>query len=431
MRRGFDPMRLTVALAAAVWLGGTGIVRATDASPDARLQAVEKQLEETRDRAKALDQKSEELAREVQSLQDDLIKAARAAQDTEEDLSKLEADLAELRTREKAVKAELGGRDAQMIRVLMGLERLALRPPEALIAQPMPPDDIVRSALLLRSAVPELEAQAKVLRTELERLAEIRTRISEKRTSIALSVAKLDKQHGHLAVLYEKKASVAKKTEAERKKAAQRAEALARDAGSLRDLMARLEEERKRREAEAKRLASLVISKPAVSGPVPAPGRKPTGPDAAETRARQQAEAQVAALSPGRPLESLKGAMPLPARGKVVLQYGEMTDAGTTNKGLVIETRPGAQVIAAGDGIVAYAGVFRGYGQLLIMEHTGGYHTLLSGMGRIDAVVGQKLLSGEPVGVMAADGVPSLYVELRQDGRPINPQSWLLARSKG
>lgn len=433
MRRASDILSVAaVAFLATLW-GGVPLAQAADPTPDAQLQAVEKQLEETRDRAKALDAQAEALSREVKSLQDEIIKAARSAQDTEEDLSSLERDLADLTARAKTLKAELGGRDAQMMQVLMGLERLALRPPEALMAQPMSPDDIVRSAILLRAAVPELETRAEALRTELVRLADVRARIAEKRTGIAVSVAKLDKQHAQLAALYEKKAKTARQTEDERKKAEAKAEALAKDAGSLRELMTRLEEDRKRREAEARRLAALVIAKPAISGPIPEPGRKPAtqADSAAEAKARKQAEAQVAALSPGRPLEALKGSMPLPARGKLVTQYGETTDDGATSKGLIIETRPGAQVIAAGDGIVAYAGVFRGYGQLLIMEHAGGYHTLLSGMGRIDAVVGQKLVSGEPVGVMAADGTPTLYVELRRDGRPINPQSWLMARSKG
>jgi septal ring factor EnvC (AmiA/AmiB activator) len=79
---------------------------------------------------------------------------------------------------------------------------------------------------------------------------------------------------------------------------------------------------------------------------------------------------------------------------------------------------------------VVFAGPFRAYGLLLIIEHSGGYHTLLAGLSRIDATVGQRLLSGEPVGIMdpAADASPSLYVELRRNGQPINPLPWLAAR---
>jgi len=95
--------------------------------------------------------------------------------------------------------------------------------------------------------------------------------------------------------------------------------------------------------------------------------------------------------------------------------------------------QPGAQVIAPHDGLVAFSGPFRGYGLLLIIEHAEGYHTLLAGMARIDATVGQRLLAGEPVGVMGQDEAkPALYVELRRQGQPVNPSPWLTAqKNKG
>jgi septal ring factor EnvC (AmiA/AmiB activator) len=129
-----------------------------------------------------------------------------------------------------------------------------------------------------------------------------------------------------------------------------------------------------------------------------------------------------------RPMNKMRGLMPLPARGKVIARYGQKDAAGSAQKGIVLQTRARAQVIAPADGVVAFAGSFRGYGQLLIMEHGGGYHTLLSGLDRIDATVGQRLLMGEPVGTMGPADAPSLYFELRHDGQSINPMPWLTAR---
>ena len=117
----------------------------------------------------------------------------------------------------------------------------------------------------------------------------------------------------------------------------------------------------------------------------------------------------------------------MPARGQIIARYGQSDGLGSAQKGIVLRTRPRAQVVAPADGVVAFAGSFRGYGQLLIMEHSGGYHTLLSGMSRIDATVGQRILAGEPVGVMDSSEDPNLYLELRQDGQPINPLPWLTA----
>ena len=102
------------------------------------------------------------------------------------------------------------------------------------------------------------------------------------------------------------------------------------------------------------------------------------------------------------------------------------------SKGLTIAARPGATVVSPFDGtVIAFAGPFRGYGELLIIEHTEGYHTLLAGLGRIDGTVGQRVLAGEPVGLMGDEKAAALYVELRRDGQPINPLPWLAPQRGG
>jgi septal ring factor EnvC (AmiA/AmiB activator) len=110
-------------------------------------------------------------------------------------------------------------------------------------------------------------------------------------------------------------------------------------------------------------------------------------------------------------------------------RYGQATETGLTRKGITIETGSGAQVVIPHDGTVVFAGPFKGYGWLLIIEHSEGYHSLLAGLDRIDNVIGQQVLSGEPAGIMGdlKNGPPLLYVELRRDGQPINPLPWLAA----
>ena len=117
----------------------------------------------------------------------------------------------------------------------------------------------------------------------------------------------------------------------------------------------------------------------------------------------------------------------VPARGKVKTRFGQTQSDGRAARGIVIAARKGAQVVAPYDGKVVYAGEFRSYGQILIIEHGGRYHTLLAGLGRVDAVVGQWLLAGEPVGILggASGSAPELYLELRRAGEPINPLPWL------
>ncbi len=127
--------------------------------------------------------------------------------------------------------------------------------------------------------------------------------------------------------------------------------------------------------------------------------------------------------------------MPFPAAGEVVLRFGDNQPAGNA-QGIRIRTLSGGQVIAPFDGRIIYAGVFRNYGQLLIIAHGDGYHTLLAGLGRIDGLVGQWVLAGEPLGIMpqtrlastesdVSPGGPELYLEIRRRGTPVNPLPWL------
>ena len=134
----------------------------------------------------------------------------------------------------------------------------------------------------------------------------------------------------------------------------------------------------------------------------------------------------------GGPFTGARGKLPLPVRGRLVTRFGELNRFGTRNRGLIVATRASAQVIAPYDGRLMFAGPFRGYGQLLIISHGEGYHSLIAGMSRIDGVVGQWLLAGEPIGRMGGnDGdAPVLYVELRRNGAPIDPLPWLASNER-
>jgi septal ring factor EnvC (AmiA/AmiB activator) len=118
-----------------------------------------------------------------------------------------------------------------------------------------------------------------------------------------------------------------------------------------------------------------------------------------------------------------------------IREFGASDRLGGTEKGLSISTRAGAQVTAPCDGWVVYAGPFRSYGQLLILNAGGGYHVLLAGMERISVDLGQFVVTGEPVAVMGGGAQsaavkagrisqPVLYVEFRKDGVPVDPGPW-------
>lgn len=374
------------------------------AAPERRLKEVESALKKGQAEHEQISQKAAALAQDADATRVEMVAAARAVQEREETLSDLELQLTDLDAVQQAKLHALDLKRQQMNGVLAALERLALRPSETLIAQPTSPADTVRSAILLRDVVPRIDEAAAGLKADLDSLAATRAEIAAQRQKIAAATQRLDADHKRLATLYTHKAQMQQETEAERRDTEKHLASLASEAQDLRDLLTRLEEERRRQQAAA---AAKAAAKQA----------------ALEEKARERQQALAKSFS------HAQGEMPIPARGRVVIHFGQADDQGNPAKGITIETRPGAQVVAPFDGQVVFAGPFRGYGLLLIIEHSEGYHTLLAGMSRIDSSVGQRLLAGEPVGIMGETAEkPLLYVELRRNGQPINPLPWLTAR---
>ena len=424
---GLARFALVVALAFAAF---PDIGRAAD-KPDKsgkRLQDVEQQLEHGRERETALSREAEVLAREVEQIREKAIAAARAAQDREDSISLLERRLEALNKEFSTRLAALGGQRAQLVRLLATLERIAILPPEALVARPVPPADTIRGALLLRAAIPTVEARGREIQTEIEALIALRKDIALRRVELAAALDGLQAERERLDTLAERKEKLAQTREKERLTIGKRNVRLAAEAKDLRELLERIE-------------ASRVRPSPA-KPPPPAAERggrpervdRPERADRPEPGPAERAEtavvASLAAPSAIRAMSAARGQMLLPVRGTVVKAFGQEGGA-VSEKGITIETRPEAQVVAPFDGQIAFAGPFRGYGLILIIDHGDGYHSLLVGLSRIGGTEGQWVVAGEPVGLMGQpeNAKPTLYVELRRHGKPINPQPWLAARS--
>ncbi|GAB4357276.1 MAG: hypothetical protein Kow00114_08700 [Kiloniellaceae bacterium] len=405
----------------------------------ADLEKVEKELAADRARAEELKAAAAALAREIEDLRARSIAAAGRAQNLESEMTAAEETLAALSAEEAAKTAALEQRRAQLGRTLGALQRLALQPPEAALARSQEPVDSARAALLLQVAVPALEAKAAGLRAELGDLAVLRTRIALERDDLAAATAALGIERDRLAALLARKAELQQSTEAERKAAEARIARLAGEARDLRELTERLEAEaraeaarqEKARQEAARKAQAEAEARAKAEAEAAAKAESPAQePPQASRQVERQGE-QLARLTPPaslRPFPEAQASLTMPVRGQVVRLYGQESEtAGATDKGISIRARSGAQVVAPFDGKIAYAGPFRGYGLILIIDHGGRYHTILAGFDRIDAVVGQWVLAGEPVARMGdvAAGNPELYFELRRTGQAINPLPWL------
>jgi murein hydrolase activator len=376
---------------------GIGLIAGAAPQPRAadRLKDVQEAIEDEQDRVKYLGMQAEQLAAEITRLQGELITAAKDVQDREDELAKLEKRLAALQSLEQEKTAALTAHRGDMTTLLGALERLSIEPRETLLLGWRSPMDTVITAQLLGFAMPPLEAKALRLRQDLDDIAQLRTQTLRQRQDVTAATQQLQTARASLEQLVAIKAGLRQTTDAERAAAAERVRALTAQAADLRELLAALP-------------------------PAPPPS------DSASLSATLR-------LEPPKDLKTFPnkevGLTP-PVRGTLVERFGELGPDGTPSQGVVFETQPEARIVAPHDGQIVFRGPFRSYGQILLIEHRGGYHTLIAGLGRTDVVVGQWLLAGEPVGITESpkDGKARLYVELRYKGRPIDPWPWLEAR---
>lgn len=406
---------------------GLGPVSAS--APDARVKALEREIERKRAEAERLKAAEARLAAEVQALRGETIAAARAIRDFEQEILDLESSLAGLVVTEAEIQRRLAAGRRRTVQAVMALQRLARFPPEAMIALPAGPSETVRGAILLKAAVPAIERQARHLKRDLADLEGARAEMTEQRRRLAKAVEGLKVDRVRLDAMIQRKAALQRQTRGETREAEERLKAMAAEAKSLQELMRRIEAERVRRERAVKeaREREEAAGRQREAAAERERQRQRTAKKAPKPKVEPKREEKTAAL--GRPIASARGRMPMPVVGRIVIRYGQALPTGLTAKGITIESGGGARIVAPHDGTVVFAGPFRGYGQLLIIEHGEGYHTLLAGMARIDSEPGAFVQAGEPVGQMGqpAAGKPALYVELRRGGHPINPMPWLAA----
>lgn len=411
---------------------------------DSRLDKVQSQLSEQKKQKEFLSQKSRELWTEEQALQSQTISVARRIQRQESQLTDLEDQLSDLQNREKDATTQLEDKSGQYARILMALERLSTTPPEALIALPRSPQDTLRSAILLKAALPGVEQHAKDLRAELKNITGLRAKIKSRKASLSEGTEKLRKERNDLDGLLKEKRQLRTETEQEAAEAAKAVEEMGREAKNLGELLANI---RKRaeglpeprakpdydalmasHEAETPDEADSSDTNPdqtqlASLGPPDIPDRKINSGSSNNNADTGNSDEE---LSVGSSITSARGHLRMPAAGKIVALFGQAR--GAHSKGIEIKTRAHAQVVSPFDGKVVFAGPFRGYGRLLIIEHGEGYHSLVAGFDHLDSVVGQYVLAGEPVGTMGENG-PKLYLEMRHDGEAINPLPWLASQN--
>lgn len=387
----------------------------------------EETLRSLEQRARQSVESRQRLESEIAALRSDrpklsaaLLDAAGRARAAEERARAAEARLDGLLAGEAGLRRSLDERRAVTAEVLAALQRVSRRPAGAVLLRAEDIMEAIRAAGLLAGTTPGLREQARVIAADLAQLGRYREAILADRLALDAEFVALAGERDRLAALILARQERLALAESAMGTEGSRADQLGREARTLRELIDRTEAEAAtiRRKAEEARLA-------------------------AEAEARQARERFAAAaarepvrLAPRQGFAELRGLLSRPAVGIPLREFGAPDGSGGVLRGAAIGTRPRALVTAPADGWIVFAGPFRSYGRLLIINGGGGYYLLLAGMDHMNVAVGQFVLAGEPVGQMgdvaapsAALGVvetdgPVLYVELRKDGGPIDPGPW-------
>ncbi|PXW77648.1 septal ring factor EnvC (AmiA/AmiB activator) [Blastomonas natatoria] len=359
----------------------TALARAlADAKAAARRSAT---LEQQADTAVAAADKARADARLVAS----------KVQQAEAEIAAAEARVTIIATLQRAQRARLTARQQPLARLTAALQSMARRPTVLALVQPGSVDDLVRVRAVLATTLPRVEAETAALRRDIARSRDLARQATRAAALQKVSRRQLAYRRAELARLEARSRARSRALASTSRLEEERALGLSERARDLDSLVGNLEQSATLRQ----RLAAL-------EGPMLRPPR----PQAS----------QVVENAPP-PTIGARPAYRLPTPGAIVTGFGELSATGVRSRGLTLATRPAAQLIAPADGRIAFSGPYRGFGQIIIIEHVGGWTSLITGLARANVKVGERVAQGDPIG-RAAENRPRITVELRRNGRPID-----------
>lgn len=303
--------------------------------------------------------------------------------------------------------SRLASQQEPLVRLTAALQSFSRRPPVLALLQPGSLADTVHVRAAFDHVLPVIQERTAALRADLEESRRLQAMAVQADAALKTSREKLARQQSSLRQLEAEKRIAAWGLASEATVEAERAMAMGERARDIGELMEQLEAASDVRD----RLTSL-------PGPLPRPARP--GDVATPRPARDQTEQSGGNATP--PYR-------LPVVGSITTGMGELAESGVRARGITIATQPGAQLVAPADGRIAFAGRYRGFGQIIIIDHGGGWSTLLTDLGRLSVEVGQDIRQGAPVGTVRSGNGPAITVELRRQGRPVDILAMTNARN--
>ena len=411
------------------------------------LESVTEQLSDAEKRQEELKQQIAALDEDVGAINRALIEGAKRGQELETSITATEKRLSELLASQAGLRNSLNNKRALLAEVLAALQRMGANPPPALLVQPEDALASVRSSILLGAVVPQIRDQASVLLSELTALQDISNAVAVEKEALTRDLNALAEDETRLSLLVEEKSRLITQSRSDLVSERNRAIKLGREATSLKELISKLESQiasasaaaraakqadERRRKEELDRLAAARERLANGESDQDAAGSNTLVPN------NYSADRQEPAIA----FSKAKGTLLYPVSGEELYGFGDSTPYSSASNNIAMSTRPNARVRSPTDGWVVYAGPFRSYGQVLILNAGEGYHMVLSGLAEVNVDTGQFVLAGEPVGRMGVlrfaaaipldlgSNKPVLTVELRKDGKSIDPAPWWAVRKR-
>lgn len=365
-------------------------------------QEIEARTNDIKTHSKALKKKIKSIENELGKTRTSMISLASKMKANEKKILILEKQIQDKKQAQMAVEVKLQEDKGTISDLVLGLERIDRVPPEALLAKPGSPLKTAQSAMLLESVLPSIYERADQLKKDKENLETIIEDLKSKEEVLMIASKELASQENKLKSLVHKREGLLSKTQNDYKKQTAEIKIVSAQAKNLKDLMKKIERKQERADKMAKdsSKSGSGLNKAGFIQKTPMP-------------------------KVGRPQ--------LPVSGIITIPYGRKNDIGAKSEGLKIQTRLNSVVVAPMGGIVEYAGSFRNYGNMVLIKHKNNYRSLIAGLGKINALVGQSVSAGEPIGKTLLKnnlentqnygdvGKTTLYYELRYNGNPINP----------
>ena len=365
------------------------------------LAEAQSQGEEARRRAESLEAEAAQATEAAERTAREAAGAAARIQQAEAEIAADQARIGLVEKQRAALRARLAEKRRPLVRLTASLQRLARRPAVLSMLRPGSLREAMYLRAILASMLPEVERRTASLRAEIARSKALQEQARLAVVKLRAGEAEWRQRRANLAALETRQRLALREVSGVADREAERALALAERARDLDGLS-----------DDLGKAGALRTELAALPGPVLRPDRPlaaQVGPESLATAASAQA---------GPP------AYALPATGRLVAGFGDSQQGLPRSRGIALAVRQGAQAVAPASGRVVFAGPYRGYGSIVIIEHQGGWTSLITGLAQLDARVGDRLVRGSPLGITGA-GHPVVTLELRRGGVPVNPLEYI------